>query len=66
MIDVGWIHKELGRLRLEKGETLRYVAKAIGMTHATIHNYESGERRNIITIERLLNYYGYELKVVKK
>lgn len=49
-------------LRLEKGLTISAVAKEIGVSYASLAQYESGERSpNPVTRNKLANFYNVDV-----
>ena len=55
---------KLKQLRLDKGVTQSDIAKAIGVSPATIGNYEQGTRepRRIETLEKIAEYFGVSVE----
>lgn len=55
---------KLKQLRLDKGVTQSDIAKAIGISPATIGNYEQGTRepRRIETLEKIAEYFGVSVE----
>lgn len=55
---------KLKQLRLDKGVTQFDIAKAIGVSPATIGNYEQGTRepRRIETLEKIAEYFGVSVE----
>lgn len=55
---------KLKQLRLDKGVTQSDIAKAIGVSPATISNYEQGTRepRRIETLEKIAEYFGVSVE----
>ncbi|MCS6774721.1 MAG: helix-turn-helix transcriptional regulator, partial [Thermoflexales bacterium] len=55
------IGARLKQARLSRGETLKAVAAAIGITAAALNRYEIGQPTPLPTLERLLQHYGLPL-----
>ena len=57
--------KRLKRLRKERGETLEYASKAIGISRSALSMYENGERspRDEIKV-KISKYYGKRIEEI--
>jgi len=54
-------------LREEKGLSLRALARAVNINRSTLRKMELGEAKcDILTLERLLAYLGYEVEAIQK
>jgi len=56
----------LREIRKEQKTTLYDAAASIGCSHNTLHMYEKDKKTPWRKLEQILDYYGYELEVVKK
>jgi transcriptional regulator with XRE-family HTH domain len=57
---------ELKKIRKEKKLTIQKAAKDIGISWTYLGQIETGYRKgNLVIIEKILNYYGYKLSVIK-
>ena len=60
------IRKQLREIRKSKNLSLQKVSKNIGNHWNYIGQIERGERKgNLEIVEKLLNYYNYELTIKK-
>jgi len=51
-------------LRAERRVAQRTLATGVGMNRSTIRNIEDGKNRDIVRIEAVLVYFGYELEAL--
>ena len=51
-------------LRTERRLAQRTLAVAVGMNRSTIRNIEDGKNRDILRIEAVLVYFGYDLEAL--
>ena len=52
------------KLRTEHRIAQRTLAAGVGMNRSTIRNIEDGKNRDIVRIEAVLVYFGYELEAL--
>lgn len=56
----------LHELRTERGLSSRSVAMQSGVARHVVLNAERGTNITVRTLERLLNFYGYELDAMRR
>lgn len=56
----------LRELRAERALSLRRVATMSGLTRHVLQRAERGTNITVRTLERLLNFYGYELDAMRR
>ena len=54
------------KLRMEKRIAQRTLAVGVGMNRSTIRNIEDGKNRDIVRIEAVLVYFGYDLEALSQ
>ena len=52
------------KLRTEHRIAQRTLAAGVGMNRSTIRNIEDGKNRDIVRIEAVLVYFGYDLEAL--
>ena len=52
------------KLRMENRIAQRTLATGVGMSRSTIRNIEDGKNRDIVRIEAVLVYFGYDLEAL--
>jgi DNA-binding XRE family transcriptional regulator len=53
-------------LRAERRIAQRTLATGVGMNRSTIRNIEDGKTRDILRIEAVLVYFGYDLEALSR
>ena len=53
-------------LRVERKMPQRTLALAVGMNRSTIRNIEDGKNRDILRIDAVLTYFGYDLEALSR
>ena len=54
------------QLRTEHGLGLRTLAARSGLCRTTVRRAETGKDVTVRTLERLLDFYGYDLDAIKR
>ena len=54
------------KLRVERKMPQRTLAQAVGMNRSTIRNIEDGKNRDILRIDAVLTYFGYDLEALSQ